>query len=100
MSVIDAAASTEPEVAALWRTLVGQGVRGMTLAASGFRDQGVLRPDLTVARAADILWLYVGPWAYRVFVTERGWTLDEYEQWLARTLYTQLMASQEDGPLA
>ena len=100
MSVIDAAASTEPEVAALWRTLVGQGVRGMTLAASGFRDQGVLRPDLTVARAADILWLYVGPWAYRVFVTERGWTLDEYEQWLAATLYTQLMASQEDGPLA
>jgi AcrR family transcriptional regulator len=95
MSVIDAAAATDPDVSELWRTLVGQGVRGMTLAATGFRDQGVLRPDLTVARAADILWLYVGPWAYRVLVTERGWTLDEYEEWLARTLYTQLMADQE-----
>jgi TetR/AcrR family transcriptional regulator of autoinduction and epiphytic fitness len=100
MSVIDAAAATDPDVSELWRTLVGQGVRGMTLAATGFRDQGVLRPDLTVARAADILWLYVGPWAYRVLVAERGWTLDEYEQWLAATLYTQLMAGGEDGPLA
>ncbi|HEX2318289.1 MAG TPA: helix-turn-helix domain-containing protein [Streptosporangiaceae bacterium] len=95
MSVIDAAAATDPDVSELWRTLVGQGMRGMTLAATGFRDQGVLRPDLTVARAADILWLYVGPWAYRVLVTERGWTLDEYEQWLATTLYMQLMADQE-----
>jgi len=97
MSVIDAAAATDPEIAGLWHTLVGQGERGMTLAATSFRDQGVLRPDLTIARAADILWLYVGPWTYRVLVTERGWTLDEYEEWLARTLYHQLMAHGEDG---
>jgi hypothetical protein len=72
----------------------------MTLAARGLKEQGVLRPGLTIARAADILWLYVGPWTFRVLVTERGWTLDEYEQWLAATLYTQLMAGQEDAPLA
>jgi TetR/AcrR family transcriptional regulator, regulator of autoinduction and epiphytic fitness len=96
MSVIDAAAATDADIAELWRTLVAQGLRGMTLAARAFRDQGVLRPDLTVERAADILWLYVGPWAYRVLVTERGWTLDEYEQWLARTLYEQLMTGQKD----
>lgn len=98
MSVIDAAAATDPDVSELWRTLVGQGVRGMTHAASGFKDQGVLRPDLTVARAEDILWLYVGPWSYRVLVTERGRTLDEYEEWLARTLHTQLMADQDSNP--
>jgi hypothetical protein len=28
MSVIDAAAATDPDVCELWRTLVGQGVRG------------------------------------------------------------------------
>ena len=91
LSVIDSAAATDPEIAALWRTLQEQGLRGMTMAAGGFDEQGVLRPGLTVAHAADILWLYVGPWAYRVLVTERGWTLDEYETWLADTLYTQLM---------
>jgi hypothetical protein len=87
LSVIDSAAST----AALWRTLQDQGLHGMTIAASSFQEQQVLRTGLTVARAADILWLYTGPWAYRVLVTGRGWTLDEYQKWLADTLYTQLM---------
>lgn len=97
LSVIESAAPTDPEIAALWRTLQDQGVREMTLAASGFQQQGVLRPGLTITRAADILWLYTGPWSYRVLVTERGWTPDEYEAWLTGTLYTQLM---NDSPLA
>jgi hypothetical protein len=63
----------------------------MTMAANGFRQQGALRPGLSVARAADILWFYAGPWSYRGLVTGRGWTLDEYEAWLGDTLYTQLM---------
>jgi len=93
VSVIESAATTDPEIAALWRKLRDQGLRGMTLAATGFRDQGALRPGLTIARAADILWLYLGPWSYRVLVTQRGWTLDEYEAWLADTLYTQVMSN-------
>lgn len=95
LSVIDSAAATDPEIGALWRTLRDQGRRGMIMAAGAFQEQGVLRPGLSVTQAADILWLYIGPWAYRVLVTERGWTLDEYETWLAGTLYTQLM---NDGP--
>jgi TetR/AcrR family transcriptional regulator, regulator of autoinduction and epiphytic fitness len=91
LSIIDSAASTDPEIAALWRTLQDQGLRGMTMAATSFQEQGILRPGLSVARAADILWLYTGPWAFRVLVTGRGWTLDEYQAWLAGTLYTQLM---------
>ena len=60
LSVIDSAASTDPEIAALWRTLQDQGLRGMTMAASSFQEQQILRTGLTVARAADILWLYTG----------------------------------------
>jgi AcrR family transcriptional regulator len=93
VSVIESAATTDPEIAELWRKLRDQGLRGMTLAARGFQEQGVLRSRLTVARAADILWLYLGPWSYRVLVTQRGWTLDEYEAWLADTLYTQVMSN-------
>ena len=93
VSVIESAASTDPEIAALWLQLRDQGLRGMTLAAKGFQEQGALRPGLTIARAADILWFYLGPWSYRVLVTERGWTLDEYEAWLAGTLYTQVMSN-------
>lgn len=93
VSVIESAAPTDPEIAALWRTLQDQGLRGVTLTASSLQQQGVLRPGLTITRAADILWLYIGPWSYRVLVTERGWNPDEYETWLTDALDTQLMSN-------
>ena len=90
--VIESAAATDPEIADLWRELQDQRLRGMTMAARAFREQGALRPGLSIGRAADILWLYAGPWAYRSFVTDRGWSLDEYEAWIGDTLYRQLMS--------
>jgi len=91
LAVIESAASTDPEIAGLWRELQDQLLRGMTMAANGFHQQGALRPGLSVARAADILWFYAGPWAYRGLVAGRGWTPGEYEAWIGDTLYTQLM---------
>src|SRR5215472_12399168 len=91
LSVIESAAATDSQIADLWRELQDQRLHGMTLAARGFQEQGALRPGLSVGRAADILWLYTGPWAYRSFVSERGWSLDEYEAWIGETLYHQLM---------
>jgi TetR/AcrR family transcriptional regulator of autoinduction and epiphytic fitness len=89
-SVIESAAGTDPEMAALWHKLMGQLSAGMAMAARSFREQGVLRADLTVEKAADILWWYAGPWAYRGLVTTKGWSDDEYEAWLARTLNDQI----------
>jgi TetR/AcrR family transcriptional regulator of autoinduction and epiphytic fitness len=91
ISVIESAATTDPEIAQLWTTLQDQRSRGMGIAAASFAEQGMLRSELDARHAADILWFYTGPWAYRAFVTDRGWTLDEYEGWLAETLRTQLM---------
>src|SRR4029077_2029840 len=82
LSVIESAAATDPEIAGLWRELQDQRLRGMTMAARAFRDQGALRPGLSVGRAADILWHYAGPWAYRSFVPGRGWTRGEDGAWV------------------
>jgi TetR/AcrR family transcriptional regulator of autoinduction and epiphytic fitness len=90
LGVIESAAGGDPEIATLWRTLQAQRRHGMAMAAADLARQGALRTGSDVDRAADILWLYTGPWAYRAFVIDRGWTLDEYEDWLAATLYTQL----------
>jgi TetR/AcrR family transcriptional regulator, regulator of autoinduction and epiphytic fitness len=100
LSVIESAAATDPEIADLWRELQDQRLRGMTGAARAFREQGALRPGLSVGRAADILWLYAGPWAYRSFVTDRGWSLDEYEAWIGDTLYTQVLNPGAAEPLS
>lgn len=91
ISVIESAASTDPEIAQLWSTLQDQRLRGMAMATAAFAEQGVLRSELSEPQAADVLWFYTGPWAYRAFVTDRGWTLDQYESWLAATLHSQLL---------
>ena len=91
LSVIEAGAAVDPDVAALWAKIQAQRLDGMTQAAQLFARQQVLRPDLTPAQGADILWLLTGPWTYRSLVSDRGWSLDRYEVWIADTLHTLVL---------
>lgn len=45
---------------------------------------------LGLAKVRDIMWMYTGRDIYRMFVLERGWSSDEYEEWLGRTLIQAL----------
>ncbi|MGE0009609.1 MAG: TetR/AcrR family transcriptional regulator [Candidatus Babeliales bacterium] len=49
--------------------------------------------DLTTSQAHDILWAFTGRDLYRMLVIERGWTSDDYEEWLTETLIKTLMQS-------
>jgi AcrR family transcriptional regulator len=42
--------------------------------------------ELGIAKVREIMWMYTGRDIYRMLVMERGWSSDEYEEWLARTL--------------
>lgn len=44
---------------------------------------GALRPGLSADRARDILWTLIAIEVYDLLVTERGWSLDEWETWVA-----------------
>lgn len=46
---------------------------------------------VTASRALDILLACTVAEVYRTLVLERGWTLDEYERWLADALIAQLL---------
>jgi hypothetical protein len=50
-----------------------------------------LRPGLTEAEAADVLWVLTAPEMVDRFTRRRGWTLDRYEAWLARTMADALV---------
>jgi TetR/AcrR family transcriptional regulator of autoinduction and epiphytic fitness len=95
-AVIESAAAADPDIARLWAKLMAQLTHGMTLAAADFRRQGALRPDLTVEQAADRLWWYAGPWAYRGLVLTKGWTPEEYERWLYESLYHEVLNPESD----
>jgi AcrR family transcriptional regulator len=45
---------------------------------------------LGLTRVREILWMFTGRDVYRMFVLERGWTPDAYEEWLANTLIQTL----------
>ena len=49
------------------------------------------RKGLELGAARRILWMYTSREVYRMFVTDGGWTPDEYEAWLRETLLTALV---------
>lgn len=89
--VVRAAASADPKIAELWDDLKRQRLVGATALVSHLRDCGLLRDDLTVERARDLVWLYIAPEVDGLLV-ERGWTNDDREQWLADALHGALVA--------
>lgn len=48
---------------------------------------------LSAEKARDILWALTGRDMYRMLVIERGWSSDEYEEWLGQILIQMLMKS-------
>ncbi len=52
---------------------------------------GSLRDDLTVETAGDLLWNYNDPQTYYKLVIQRGWPVEQFVEWLRRTLTEQLI---------
>jgi len=50
-----------------------------------------LKSGLDVAKATAILWTINSDDTYQRLVVERGWSLDEYEGWLAACLKRELL---------
>lgn len=44
---------------------------------------GRLRAGLSESRAADIVWSMNSPEFYLLLVEQRGWSVEEYSDWLA-----------------
>jgi AcrR family transcriptional regulator len=49
------------------------------------------RRNLDKAKARQILWMYTSRDVYRMLVDESGWSPDEFEAWLSRTLIDALV---------
>ena len=55
------------------------------------RDSGSLRPDIDHQTARDVFWMLTGGDVYRMLVHERGWSPQQYQDWLADTLVQSLL---------
>jgi TetR/AcrR family transcriptional regulator, regulator of autoinduction and epiphytic fitness len=85
------AMGTDPELATLWQELELARLSGQGRFAGMLSERGVLRSDVTVERARDIIWTLCSLAVFDMLVTERGWSPDRYEEWLSATLIGRLL---------
>ncbi|MGK5681806.1 TetR/AcrR family transcriptional regulator [Actinoplanes sp. URMC 104] len=81
----------DPEVRAFVTTIETERATGNAAIAELLHDRFGLRPGVTVADAADILWTLTAPELVLRLVQHRGWSLGRYESWLADTMAHALL---------
>lgn len=96
--VVRAAAGLDAEIRALADDGRAQRTRGMQVLAQSLADRGALRPGLSVAEAADVLWLLNDPGVYHRLVIEQGWPPGRYQEWLTDALVSLLIAPSYHPP--
>ena len=87
------AAGIDQEARVLWEKTQAQRLTGASAFVGHLAGQGALRPDLSVAEAADISWVHSDPALYNRLVLQRGWAQSRFEEWLYETMTAQLFGS-------
>jgi AcrR family transcriptional regulator len=89
--IMQGAATADPEIAAMLRQLAEGRFRDAKTVATALAEKGALASEVTVEQAADIIWALGSHDLYRMFVIDRGWLSQQYEQWLAASLIHDLL---------
>jgi AcrR family transcriptional regulator len=93
LRVLDEAATSIPELAQVRERYAAQRLDGMRQLATQLAENGNLRAELSPQQAADILVTVCSRANYDSLVTERGWTPEDYRDWVADTLVNTLLGS-------
>ncbi|PZG12785.1 TetR/AcrR family transcriptional regulator [Nonomuraea aridisoli] len=99
MPVIAAAAATDPQIAAQWPDGPDPRYTVQHAAAQALAGKPGVRPGVSVATAADLLFGLLSPQLYLLFVQDRGWSPDAWEEWVRATLIAQLCADPAPGTM-
>ena len=91
--ILLAAAGSDPQAAALLAEHTRQRQVGQARVAHALATTGALRAGVTERDAADVIHALMSPEVYLLLTTDRGWSPDRYQTWLADTLTQQLVDS-------
>ncbi|WP_307874484.1 TetR/AcrR family transcriptional regulator [Frankia nepalensis] len=92
----------DPELEAFAARIDQERLLGATAAVSHWSSLGLLRDDLSVDAARDVVWMLISP-AVDGMLRQRGWSRADYQEWLARTLLATVLrdevtATASDAP--
>jgi AcrR family transcriptional regulator len=86
MHVLATAAPVDPDAGQLMEEIRRQRRAGQSRIVGALSALQALDPDLEFSDAVDMTYLSLSPDVHRILTVERGWTGDQYEQWLIRSL--------------
>jgi AcrR family transcriptional regulator len=89
--VLVSAAGADADAAELLDELTRQRQEGQRMITRALTRAGSLRQELRERDAADVIHALMSPELFRLLVSDRGWKMDRYERWLAKTLEEQLL---------
>ncbi|MGV9826735.1 TetR/AcrR family transcriptional regulator [Gordonia sp. NPDC003429] len=81
----------DPALADLYDDLLRQRLAGMTALATTLLSTGPARAAVTVERLRDALWALISPEIYDMLVGQRGWSDDDYREWLIRAIHAEVV---------
>jgi AcrR family transcriptional regulator len=91
LNVLRCASDTDPAVEELWRANQEQRRALQRQLIIALRRKGGLPPQMRLGQAVDISYTMLGPELFHVLVTERGWSIPEWERWTLRVLHRELL---------
>ncbi|HET6821394.1 MAG TPA: TetR/AcrR family transcriptional regulator [Anaerolineales bacterium] len=85
------AAKIEPDLERMVQKLHKQRLEHMTLAVQQIAANGPFRENMDEARARDTVWTLTSGEVFLLLTRDRGWTKEQYAEWLADMLIRALL---------
>jgi TetR/AcrR family transcriptional regulator, regulator of autoinduction and epiphytic fitness len=90
--ILRAGYGNDPGLEALWDEWQARHLAAVSQVAQHLGAAGRLRPGVDVAWATDVLYTMSGSETYRQLVFDRGWSPDQFEEWLAASARRLVLA--------
>ena len=84
--LLAAARGGDPDLLRFRETINQERMAGARSIVGQLAAFGALRVEVDPDQACDLVWTLNSPEVYELLVVDRGWTPDQYEQWLAQAL--------------
>lgn len=91
MLLIRSAAETAPELLTMWEQANDERLSSMTRHARQLAADGHLRPGVSMAEAADVLWAYSAPELFDLLVNRRRWSSRRFADWVSDAYIAALL---------
>lgn len=91
--ILRSAHGGDESLASIWGVWQERHLAAIRRAITALHALGALREGLGLDEAIDVFYALTGTDVYRALVRERGWSPDQYERWLLRAAYAELLGA-------